>query len=68
MDWYLEKEHLRQLIAGYGIWAPIIYQLIWTIATSLFLPVLALTLAGGVLFGFFWGVIYAAAGATSGAK
>lgn len=67
LDRYLEKEHLRQLIAGYGIWAPIIYLFIWTIAPPLFLPGLALTLAGGVLFGFFWGVIYTVAGATSGA-
>jgi len=64
---YLEKEHLRQLIAGYGIWAPIIYLFIWTIAPPLLLPGLALTLAGGVLFGFFWGVIYTIIGATSGA-
>lgn len=67
LDMYLEKEHLRQLIAGYGIWGPIIYLLIWTIAPSLFLPGLPLTLAGGVLFGFIPGVIYTSAGSTSGA-
>jgi len=67
LDRYLEKEHLRQLISGYGIWAPIIYLLIWTIAPSLLLPGLALTLAGGILFGSFWGVLYTIAGATSGA-
>jgi uncharacterized membrane protein YdjX (TVP38/TMEM64 family) len=67
LDRYLEKEHLRRLISGYGIWAPVIYLFIWTIAPPLLLPGLALTLAGGILFGFFWGVIYTSIGATSGA-
>ncbi|MDQ1331280.1 MAG: hypothetical protein QG578_1548 [Thermodesulfobacteriota bacterium] len=67
LDRYLEKEHLRQLIAGYGIWGPIIYLFIWTIAPPLFLPGLPLTLVGGVLFGFIPGVIYTIIGATSGA-
>jgi uncharacterized membrane protein YdjX (TVP38/TMEM64 family) len=67
LDQYLEKERLRQFVAGYGIWGPIVYLVIWTLAPPLFLPGLPITLTGGVLFGPFWGVIYTIFGATAGA-
>jgi len=67
LDQYLEKERLRQFVAGYGIWGPIIYLAIWTLAPPLFLPGLPITLTGGVLFGPFWGVVYTIFGATAGA-
>ncbi|MBM4273939.1 MAG: TVP38/TMEM64 family protein [Deltaproteobacteria bacterium] len=64
---YLEKERLRQTIAAYGVWGPLIYLIIWTLAPPLFLPGLPITVAGGVLFGPFWGVVYTIFGATGGA-
>ena len=65
---YLEAERLRAWINAYGIWAPLIYLAVWTVAPSLLaLPGLPITLAGGVLFGKFWGVVYTALGATLGA-
>jgi uncharacterized membrane protein YdjX (TVP38/TMEM64 family) len=64
---YLEKERLRQAIAAYGIWGPLVYLVIWTLAPPLFLPGLPITLAGGILFGPFWGVVYTICGATAGA-
>ena len=64
---YLEKERLRQFIAAYGVWGPLIFLTIWALAPPLSLPGLPLTLAGGVLFGPFWGVIYTLVGATVGA-
>lgn len=67
LDQYLEKERLRQFVAGYGVWGPIIYLVIWTLAPPLFLPGLPITLTGGVLFGPFWGVVYTIFGATAGA-
>jgi len=67
LDQYLEKERLRQFVAGYGVWGPIIYLAIWTLAPPLFLPGLPITLAGGVLFGPVWGVVYTIFGATAGA-
>jgi uncharacterized membrane protein YdjX (TVP38/TMEM64 family) len=67
LDQYLEKERLRQFVAGYGVWGPVIYLIIWTLAPPLFLPGLPITLAGGVLFGPFWGVVYTIFGATAGA-
>jgi len=64
---YLEKERLRQAIAAYGLWAPLIYLTVWTLAPPLFLPGLPITLAGGILFGPFWGVVYATIGSSAGA-
>src|SRR4030042_1627775 len=67
LEQYLEKERLRQCIAVYGIWGPIIYLAIWSVAPVLFLPGLPITIAGGILFGPFWGVVYTVLGATIGA-
>ncbi|MGD0827742.1 MAG: TVP38/TMEM64 family protein [Desulfobaccales bacterium] len=67
LDQYLEKERLRQAVAGYGALGPLIYMLIWMAAPPLFLPRLPIGLAGGILFGPFWGVVYTIFGATMGA-
>jgi len=66
-DRYLDQETLRQLIGSYGILAPLIYMLIYTVAPALLLPGLPLTIAGGILFGPFWGVVYTITSATAGA-
>ena len=64
---YLDQESLGQLLQNYGILAPIIYMMIYLIAPALFIPGLPLTVAGGILFGPFWGVLYAIISATGGA-
>ena len=63
---YLDKEHLRQFAASYGILLPIMYLVVWTVG-PLFLPGLPIMLAGGVLFGPVWGVVYASLGSALGA-
>jgi uncharacterized membrane protein YdjX (TVP38/TMEM64 family)/Fe-S oxidoreductase len=65
---YLQQERLRELIAGYGALAPAIYILIYALAPVLLLPGLPITIAGGILFGPFWGVVYTITGATIGAS
>jgi len=64
---YVEKERLQRFVAGFGLWGPVIYVAVWILAPPLFLPGLPITLAGGVLFGPFWGVVYTIFGATAGA-
>ena len=64
---YLEQEKLRMLIQSYGALAPAIYMLIYTLAPALLLPGLPITIAGGILFGPFWGVVYTITSATAGA-
>lgn len=65
---YLQQDRLRELIAGYGAWGPAIYVLIYALAPVLFLPGLPITVAGGIMFGPVWGVVYAITGATIGAS
>jgi uncharacterized membrane protein YdjX (TVP38/TMEM64 family) len=62
-----DAETLRGTVASLGNLAPAAYILLYTIAPSLFLPGLPITIVGGILFGPLWGVIYTIAGATAGA-
>jgi uncharacterized membrane protein YdjX (TVP38/TMEM64 family)/rhodanese-related sulfurtransferase len=48
-------------------WAPIWFIGLYTLATVLFIPGSALTVAGGALFGPVWGTLWNLAGATLGA-
>jgi len=58
---------LEQWVNQAGWWAPIVFMLIYIIATVLFLPGSVLTLTGGVLFGPVLGVFYNLTAATIGA-
>ncbi len=64
---YINEEQLRAWIEAAGIWGPLVYIAIYSVAPSLLLPGLPITVAGGVLFGPFWGVVYTAIGASIGA-
>jgi len=66
LEQYLDQERLRQFGAAHRVLLPLIYLAVWTVG-PLFLPGLPITLAGGVLFGPFWGVVYTAFGSTLGA-
>jgi uncharacterized membrane protein YdjX (TVP38/TMEM64 family) len=66
LEQYLDQESLRQFGAAHEVLLPLIYLAVWTVG-PLFLPGLPITLAGGVLFGPFWGVVYTAFGSTFGA-
>jgi len=66
LEQYLDQERLRRFGVSHGVLLPLIYLAVWTVG-PLFLPGLPITLAGGVLFGPFWGVIYTAIGSTLGA-
>ena len=50
-----------------GLVGVLTFMGIYTVATVLFLPGAALTIAGGVLFGPVWGTLYGLTGATLGA-
>lgn len=63
---YLRGDRLQQFVASLGAWGPLVYLAVWTVL-PLFCPGLPLTLAGGLLFGPFLGVIYVLVGATAGA-
>ena len=64
---YLEPQTLRTWVQGCGALAPAVYMCIYAVAPALFLPGLPITIAGGILFGPFWGVVYTIIGSTLGA-
>ncbi|OPX92718.1 MAG: TVP38/TMEM64 family inner membrane protein YdjZ [Syntrophorhabdus sp. PtaB.Bin006] len=64
---YLEQQTLRTWIESTGALAPVVYMLVYTIAPALFLPGLPITIAGGILFGPLWGVVYTIIASTMGA-
>ncbi len=63
----IDLETIRSFIQGFGYIGPLIYILIVTIAPALMLPGAPFIIAGGILFGSFWGVVYGITGATTGA-
>ena len=55
---YFTREGALGLIAWVGAhpWAPLVFVTLYAAATALALPGTILTLAGGAIFGFWWGV------------
>ncbi len=68
LDEYVDQKRLSEWIDGFGPWGPLIFILIYSIAPSLMLPGLPITVLGGMLFGPLWGVVYVEIGATIGAS
>jgi uncharacterized membrane protein YdjX (TVP38/TMEM64 family) len=66
LEQYLDQERLRRFGAAHEVLLPLIYLAVWMVG-PLFMPGLPITLAGGVLFGPIWGVVYTAFGSTLGA-
>jgi uncharacterized membrane protein YdjX (TVP38/TMEM64 family) len=56
----IEPEMIQNFLNRLGIWAPIIYVLLYTIGTILLLPSTPLNLSGGALFGIWWGTFWTA--------
>lgn len=59
---------LDRWLAGLGLWAPVVYVLLFAIGTVVFLPGSLFALAGGALFGPVWGAALNLLGATIGAS
>lgn len=54
----IEQEQLQTWLQQMGIWAPIIYILLYTIGTLLILPSTPLNLTGGAIFGAWVGTLW----------
>ncbi len=59
---------LERDLQRFGHWAPILFVTFYTLATVLFVPGSAFSLAGGALFGPLWGTLWNLTGATIGAS
>ena len=64
---HLDYAQVQAWIDGFGAAGPLVYILIFVVATALFLPGLPITLAAGVAFGPMMGTVYASIGSTIGA-
>lgn len=64
---YLSAEKVRGLIESYGIWAPFMFILLYSITIVLFIPLSPFAILAGALFGPFFGFIYITISATIGA-
>jgi len=64
----MEKvDQLDAWFDGLGLWAPLIFLLVWIAACIFFLPGLPVTIVGALVFGPVWGTLYSSVGATIGA-
>lgn len=56
----IQPEILHEQVKRLGIFAPIIYVLLYIVATILLLPSTPLNISGGLIFGFQWGLFWTA--------
>jgi uncharacterized membrane protein YdjX (TVP38/TMEM64 family) len=65
---YLTTEQLGLFLDSAGIWAPLLFVLIYAAGVCLFLPGTLLTALGAAVFGPYWGFLYVWIGAMIGAS
>jgi len=65
---YFNLDMIREKINEFGIFAPLIFIIFYTLATIFFFPGIPLTVSSGIIFGTVFGTIYAVIGATLGAS
>lgn len=65
---YLTAEGLGRFLAAAGLWAPVVYMLIYVVGVCLFVPGAILTGLGAVIFGPYWGFVFVWIGAMIGAS
>jgi uncharacterized membrane protein YdjX (TVP38/TMEM64 family) len=54
----IDRQELQLWLQKMGVWAPILYILIYSIATICILPSTPLNLSGGAIFGSVWGTVW----------
>ena len=65
---YLSVEALGRFLDAVGIWAPVVFMVIYAGGVCLFLPGTLLTGLGAAIFGPYWGFVYVWFGAMAGAS
>ncbi len=63
----VDSAQIQQRLQPLGIWTPIVYIVIYVVATVLMLPSTALNLAGGALFGVWLGTFWTSIAAVTAA-
>jgi len=57
---------LKSYLNSFGMLSPVVFILIFVIATIAFVPGLPITVLAGILFGALWGTVYVVIGSTIG--
>ena len=65
---YFTADALGSFLETAGLWAPILYMVIYAVGVCLFLPGTLLTGLGAAIFGAYWGFLYVWIGAMMGAS
>jgi uncharacterized membrane protein YdjX (TVP38/TMEM64 family) len=65
---YLTAEAMGEFVQTAGIWAPIVFIIIYAVGVCLFLPGTLLTGLGAAIFGPYWGFVYVWFGAMAGSS
>jgi len=65
---YLTVDALGTFLEAAGLWAPVVYMMIYAVGVCLFLPGTLLTGLGAAIFGAYWGFLYVWIGAMMGAS
>ncbi|MYL35034.1 TVP38/TMEM64 family protein [Pontibacillus yanchengensis] len=61
------KEAIKDFILSFGVWGPLIFFLLYALGPIVFFPTSVMSLAAGLVYGVFPGVIYILLGATGAA-
>ncbi|MFM2311609.1 MAG: hypothetical protein RLZZ04_885 [Cyanobacteriota bacterium] len=54
----IDRQKLQTWLETMGLWAPLIYIVLYTLGTLLILPSTPLNLTGGAIFGIWWGTLW----------
>ena len=65
---YLTPEALGHFLDAAGLWAPLVFVLVYAVGVCLFVPGTVVTGLGAVIFGPYWGFVYVWVGAMAGAS
>ncbi len=60
-------EEFKEYIQSFGVWAPLVYIILFTVVPLTLFPDSILAISGGLAFGIVWGSIYTMIGALMGA-
>ena len=63
----IDRQQLQAWLQQMGIWAPVIYVLLYTVGTLLILPSTPLNLTGGAIFGIWLGTLWTTVAAIAAA-
>ena len=68
LEQYFSAERLGAMLDGMGIWAPVVFILMYAVGMLIGLPGTLFTVAGGLIFGKWFGTLYNVIGAAIGAS